>query len=230
MGIKFPSRKELDKLLGHYILKKDEIDLFRKQVVGFFEVLSQPNSNNLPLVHSVKSRLKDASHLEEKIRRKWPDGVITVDSLLKDINDLAGVRILHLHTAQFSEIHAAILDHIEQGYWVLGERPVAYSWDPETTTYFRNLGLKAVQRETYYTSVHYIVKPHKKTDLTCEIQVRTLFEEVWGEIDHALNYPEPTKVMGCKEQLRVLAKLASTGTRLADSIFKIAPGKAKLRR
>ncbi|WP_315782452.1 hypothetical protein [Bradyrhizobium sp. SZCCHNPS1003] len=25
--------------------------------------------------------------------------------------------------------------------------------------------------------------------LSCEIQVRTLFEEIWGEIDHQLNYP-----------------------------------------
>ena len=33
-------------------------------------------------------------------------------------------------------------------------------------------------------------------------------------------YPHPTESVACKEQLRVLAKFISTGTRLADSIFK----------
>ena len=58
------------------------------------------------------------------------------------------------------------------------------------------------------------------SNITCEIQIRTLFEEIWGEIDHTINYPYPTEIVACKEQLRVLAKLVSTGTRLADSIFR----------
>ena len=67
----------------------------------------------------------------------------------------------------------------------------------------------------------YIVKPNNsKSDITCEIQVRTLFEEIWGEIDHTINYPHETESIACREQIRVLAKLVSTGTRLADSIFR----------
>ncbi len=56
--------------------------------------------------------------------------------------------------------------------------------------------------------------------IACEIQVRTLFEEVWGEIDHVLNYPEPTNSIACTEQLRVLAKMVGAGTRLAEAIFR----------
>jgi hypothetical protein len=40
-----------------------------------------------------------------------------------------------------------------------------------------------------YTSVHYIIGSGSQTPLTCEIQVRTLMEEVWGEVDHKINYP-----------------------------------------
>jgi Region found in RelA / SpoT proteins len=69
---------------------------------------------------------------------------------------------------------------------------------------------------------------HNPVIVGCEIQVRTLFEEVWGEIDHALNYPQPTTSLPCKEQLRVLAKLASTGTRLADAIFAIRDSRQTL--
>jgi ppGpp synthetase/RelA/SpoT-type nucleotidyltranferase len=217
-----PSDKQLNAIADCYLARWDEFDLFRQQVAGFFQTSRHFQTKPLPLVHSVKSRLKDVDHLKDKVKRKWREDKITAENLFEKVTDLAGVRVLHLHTQQFAQIHKAINDHIKGGFWALFEPPVAYSWDPEATQFFKGLGLEAVTRDTYYTSIHYIVKPHLQTNLTCEIQIRTLFEEVWGEIDHALNYPNPTKNVACKEQLRVLAKLTSTGTRLADSIFKIS--------
>jgi ppGpp synthetase/RelA/SpoT-type nucleotidyltranferase len=217
-----PTKDQIDELTGLYLSRIDEFEFFRQQVAGFFQTSRHFQEKPLSLVHSVKSRVKDVDHLAEKIRRKWSDGPITRDNLFQKITDFAGVRVLHLHTQQFRKIHMALIKHIDDGFWTLYEDPVAYSWDPEATAFFEELKLKAITRDTYYTSIHYIVKPHANTDLTCEIQVRTLFEEAWGEIDHSLNYPNPTTNVACKEQLRVLAKLASTGTRLADSIFKIS--------
>lgn len=217
-----PSKRQLDKLVETYCQHRDEFDLFRRQVVDFFLVARRFNVGPLPLVHSVKSRLKDPEHLKDKLIRKWADGEISTTSLFSRITDLAGVRVLHLYSQQFAEIHAAILEHVRQGYWCLNEAPVAYSWDPEATDFFRRLGVDAQLRDSYYTSIHYVVRPQQQSHLSCEIQVRTLFEEAWGEIDHALNYPTSTNIVACNEQIRVLAKLASTGTRLADSIFTTA--------
>jgi putative GTP pyrophosphokinase len=219
---KAPTKIQIDQLISHYENHRDEFDLFRRQITDFFSVTKKFSSGQLPLIHSVKSRLKDIDHLREKLIRKWQDGPIDNNSLFNRITDLAGVRVIHLHSQQFTEIHSAIKEHINAGYWSLHEPPVAYSWDPEATEFFRGLGLNAQTRDSYYTSIHYVVKPQSQSRLTCEIQVRTLFEEAWGEIDHALNYPEQTRILACKEQLRVLAKLASTGTRLADSIFATA--------
>ena len=217
-----PTKRELDQLIAAYENRRDEVDLFRRQVADFFLVTKRFNSGPLPLVHSVKSRLKNPDHLREKIRRKWEDGPITPSTLFSRITDFAGVRVIHLYSQQFRDIHSAIVEHVEQGYWHLNEPPVAFSWDPEATAFFNELKLNAQTRDTYYTSIHYVVKPQPATDLACEIQVRTLFEEAWGEIDHALNYPCSTDILACREQLRVLAKLASNGTRLADSIFATA--------
>jgi len=217
---KKPTKKQLDALVAAYTQRQDQFDLFRQQVQAFFMSSRQFHGAPLPLVHSVKSRLKDPDHLREKIIKKTDDDAITVDNLFTRITDFAGVRVLHLHSHQFGKIHEAIIKHINDGFWSLAEPPIAYSWDPETTATLTALGIKSKTRESYYTSIHYVVKPHAESDLTCEIQVRTLFEEIWGEIDHALNYPTPTENVPCREQLRVLAKLASTGTRLADSIFK----------
>jgi putative GTP pyrophosphokinase len=39
--------------------------------------------------------------------------------------------------------------------------------------------------------VHYVVRTQaKKQRYFVEIQLRTLFEEGWSEIDHAVRYPE----------------------------------------
>jgi putative GTP pyrophosphokinase len=217
-----PRKYELDRLIEAYVDRKDEFDYFRRQVTDFFLISKRFNSAPLPLVHSVKSRLKEVDHLREKLIRKWIEGPITTDTLFSRMTDLAGVRVIHLYSKQFEAIHSAIVDHIQQGYWYLSEAPVAYSWDPEATAYFTRLGVNAQTRDSYYTSIHYVVKPQPGAALTCEIQVRTLFEEAWGEIDHALNYPKSTESLACREQIRVLAKLASTGTRLADSIFATA--------
>lgn len=217
-----PTAAQLESLIAHFESHRDEFDLFRRQVTDYFSVTRRFTEGPLPLVHSVKSRLKDVDHLRDKILRKWPEGSITPGNLFSRVTDLAGVRVIHLYSRQFEQIHACIREHVEQGFWTLHEPPIAYSWDPEATEFLTSLGVAAEQRDSYYTSIHYVVKPQPQSQLTCEIQVRTLFEEAWGEIDHALNYPAKTEILACKEQIRVLAKLASTGTRLADSIFAVA--------
>lgn len=170
------------------------LDQFLNQVEHFFR--TNPTLKKAKTIHSIKSRQKDPEHLRDKLMRKYSKGyVITKETLLKEITDLED--------------------------WKLVESPKAYTWEKESQQFFEDLGIKTEVKDTYYTSVHYVVKPNNaKSDVTCEIQVRTLFEEIWGEIDHTINYPHATNSIACKEQIRVLAKLVSTGTRLADSIFR----------
>jgi len=165
----------------------------------------------------------DPEHLRDKLKRKQEKGeIMTVETLFNKITDLNGIRLLHLHQQQFPTIHNEIKKQIEDiGEWVFVEEPKAYTWEPESKSFFEELGIKAEVKDTFYTSVHYVIKPNnERNSVSCEIQIRTLFEEIWGEIDHMLNYPHPTKSIACKEQIRVLSKLVSTGTRLADSIFR----------
>lgn len=206
-------------VLRFYEEKRSLIEPLLRGVETFFRT----NRRLQPYIHTVKTRMKDPSHLEDKIRRKADEGkLITKDNLFTTVTDLAGVRVLHLYPKQFDVIHEEIMKAIDvDGQWKLHEQPVANTWDPESAKHFEGLGLKTVVRDTYYTSIHYVVRPNNQIDNApcCEIQVRTLFEEIWGEIDHHINYPHPTDILACKEQLRVLAKLVSTGTRLADAIY-----------
>jgi putative GTP pyrophosphokinase len=195
---------------------------FIGQVRTFFEENPELNGTDFPVIHSVKARFKDPEHLIDKVKRKSKDGIIiTEDNLFKEITDLIGVRVLHLYLDQFKLIHDSIMKQINAGEWCFYEPPKAYTWDPESEVIFNELAIKTERKDSFYTSVHYVIKPNnKENSVCCEIQVRTLFEEIWGEIDHSINYPYPTDSIACKEQIRVLSKLVSTGTRLADSIFR----------
>lgn len=210
-----------DKIVLAYLNpeKQYELKAFLQTVLFFFE----NNPALKGIVHSVKSRMKDPEHLKDKIQRKLKSGkIIDENNLFTVVNDLIGVRVLYLYQDQFQLIHNELLKKVDETKdWMFVEAPKAYTWDPETREYFEKLNIHTEVRDTYYTSVHYVIKPNNElSNITCEIQVRTLFEEIWGEIDHTINYPHQTEIIACKEQLRVLAKLVSTGTRLADSIFR----------
>jgi putative GTP pyrophosphokinase len=208
--------------LEKYSLARHRFDLFRKTVVSAFELDPVLNSAHSPIIHSVKSRLKDPEHLKAKLLRKVKGGKsITEKTIFTSVTDLAGVRVLHLHLSQAKDIHDFVIKRATDGDWILVESPVAYSWDPDAIEFFKKMQIEVSVKDSHYTSVHYVIKPNASSDVTCEIQVRTLLEEVWGEIDHRLNYPDPSDSQFVIEQLRVLAKLVSTGSRLADSIFRL---------
>lgn len=184
------------------------------------------------LVHSYKSRFKDLDHLKSKIERKnredsllpeeQQQGPITQENIKDRITDICGIRILHLYIGQFEDIHKALMSYVNSGELALYEPPKAYTWDPEYSKIFKSLGVSPKLKESFYTSVHYVFKPRTDSDITCEVQVRTLFEEVWGEIDHTFNYPEKSDSRVVQEQLKVLARVVGAGTRLSDSIFELS--------
>jgi len=210
-------------LVEKFRQKKRLFELFSQSVYSEFACNPELNTGTPSVIHSIRARLKDENHLSEKILRKQAEGRnITEENLFSEITDLAGIRILHLHQNQFSLLHSFISHKIKSRSWKLLEKPVAYTWDPESVAYFKSHNIKTLVKPSYYTSVHYLLSPANGDDMICcEVQIRTLFEEIWGEIDHSINYPNPTDRIASIEQLRVLAKLVSTGSRLADAIFKV---------
>lgn len=211
----------MEELIALYREERFKIEQFMKRMVNFFQDNPFLHEDNLPVVHSVKYRMKSESHLQDKLQRKILNGrTIVPENFFDEITDLAGIRVLHLYSEQIYFVHNAIMNEVENGDLVLYEKPKAYTWDIDLKLYYEKLGMDTLVKPSYYTSVHYVVMPKKGSKIKCEIQVRTLYEEVWGEIDHSLNYPYTCKSLACKEQLKVLAQLTAAGTRLANSIIK----------
>lgn len=220
--------EDVDGLIEIYKRHRKAYSGFMNNVIDFFKADNDGllDRDGHFVVHSIKFREKAITHLEEKIRRKNTEGQpVTKENLFERINDFCGVRVLHLRLSDFQLIHSAISNHVSSQFWAFAEPPKAYTWDPEYKSFFESLGVKTEIKESFYTSVHYVVKPNVDNFVCCEIQVITLFEEVWGEIDHDLNYPVKTEVIACREQLKVLAKLVGAGTKLVDSIYNSIPSR-----
>lgn len=214
--------KNIDELVEHFQTSKGLASSFMNQVLVALE-----ESPSLQLhIHSLKSRIKEESRLRDKLVRKLKEAKgrnrtfgITAENLLVRISDLAGIRILHLHTRQLAHIHKVLQDIFKEQQYKMAEKPFARSWDDESRDYFRSLGIKVQKSPTLYTSIHYVIESASRTKVTCEIQVRTLMEEVWGEVDHSINYPQPSDSVACREQIKALARATSSASRLVDSIF-----------
>jgi ppGpp synthetase/RelA/SpoT-type nucleotidyltranferase len=204
-------------------LFEEERDKFARDAENLQRFLLT-NSDLRPLVHSVKARTKDPSHLRNKLLRHANDALakskvfdITPGNVFDRVSDLAGVRLIHLHMRQMEEIHPLLMKALA-GEYVVRSPMEAKTWDPEYAAMFRKLGLRVKVEDSFYTSVHYNIKLNKATARVCELQVRTLAEEIWGEISHRVNYPNETESLACKEQLKALARFVSGCSRLVDSI------------
>ena len=171
-------------------------------------------------VHSLMFRIKDAEHLLEKIIRKKaaaPDLDVTIDTYRERITDLVGVRALHLFKEEWPTIH----DSISTG-WDLFETPTANvrRGDPdELTQMFRDKGCEINEHPFGYRSVHYIVRsqPSRKVVLA-EIQVRTIFEEGWSEIDHRIRYPYDQDNLVLSQFLVIFNRLAGSADEMGSFI------------
>jgi putative GTP pyrophosphokinase len=215
-------RSRIDALIAAYAANKHLISQFQSQLLTSLE----GSSDLMRHVHSTKARLKDPDHLKDKLQRRIASlrkdrraFDVTAENLLIKINDLAGIRILHLYTRQIAQIDAVLRSIFKEQRFGLLEGPFARTWDDESRTYFAECGIETQVSPSLYTSVHYVVGSASRTKVTCEIQVRTLMEEVWGEVDHLINYPQRSGSVACREQLKVLARVTSSATRLVDSIF-----------
>lgn len=215
-------RKQIEALVSHFNANHHQFE----RIAGELNAAFMTSPGLKPLVHSLKFRIKDSTHLRDKLIRKCllsrkteKPFDITTENLFQKVNDLVGFRVLHLYTREMEALNAAIIASLSEGYKLI-EGPSARTWDDESRRYFESIGIATEPSERMYTSVHYVFETRSVTKFTCEVQVRTLAEELWGEVDHLLNYPHPINIVACSEQIKVLARMTSACSRLVDSIFR----------
>lgn len=172
-------------------------------------------------VHSVKTRVKDGDHLIEKIIRKTQDRKnkygndfkFSLDNYKEEITDLLGIRVIHIFKEDWEEIH----DFISR-MWNVNEI-VANIREGDNTKKFEELGIHVCSRLSGYRSVHYLVESYPTTSkVIAEIQVRTIFEEGYGEIDHQLRYSLKEIPEILEQNLMLLNRIAGSSDEMGSLI------------
>ncbi len=232
MDLSKEEKQQINSLIKYYNSKRK--DVFETFLNSFVPNLTG-NEKLSKIIHSVKWRTKDPKSLRDKLERKILEAKllnkkinINKQNLFNKINDLAGIRILHLYTNQFPQINEILLQIFNDLKFIIIEGPEARVWDDEYRAFFQRLNIKIKndgnksshnKKQTLYSSVHYVLDTKRQIPFTVEVQVRTLADEIWGEVDHQISYPHETRNVACREQIQVLARITSGCTRLVDSIF-----------
>lgn len=174
-------------------------------------------------VHSVRFRVKDTDHLLVKIIRKRVEGSekyadIDVQNYQAKITDLVGVRALHLFKEDLFRIDSSIRDA-----WEMEENPpVAYVRGGDLGEKLEDAGFDVKAHKAGYRSVHYIVSTSPgRQKILAEIQVRTIFEEGWAEIDHTVKYPNFSDDESVAEFLGIFNRLAGAADEMGSFVRRM---------
>ncbi len=177
-------------------------------------------------VHSVRRRVKKPKHLIEKIIRKGKKYFaqnIDVTNYKSILTDLIGIRVLHLFKDDWEEIHKEITR-----LWETKETPQInirrgdYNLDMLREK-IKDLNCDIILREHGYRSVHYLVGVplSKNEEVFVEIQVRTVFEEAWSEIDHIIRYPYDVDNPVLTEYLAIFNRIVGSADEMGMFIKKL---------
>ena len=175
-------------------------------------------------VHTVRTRIKDPEHLIAKLIRKTPerrdkytqDFEFTTENYKEEITDLIGVRVIHIFKEDWLSINNFV-----NGNWNVKESQ-ANVRDGDNQEIYTERGIQINSRKTGYRSVHYLIEFMPTNEkITAEIQVRTIFEEGYGEVDHQLSYPNNNVPEVLTLNLLMLNRLAGSADEMASAVKTI---------
>lgn len=191
-------------LVGDYEARQAQFEALRLAARAHLgRLLTEANLN----IHHVTSRVKKPASLADKLRRKpgrYP--------LLEDVTDLVGVRVI-----TYFESDVNVVSRLVEG---------AYEVD------WINSVDKSKMRDPDrfgYMGVHYVVRSLEGTpefaglaaaQFPFEIQIRSILQHAWAEIEHDLGYKNPEAVP--REVRRRFYRLAGLLEMADDEFMQIA--------
>lgn len=212
---------DLIAIFNDYLSIMGRLDHSARAIVN---VLFSAEARNIG-VHSVRYRIKSPDSMIEKIILKMikqPSRKITLENYTEEITDLIGIRALHVFKNDIMLIHV----YITQTFLLKeGHEPIQYYRDGDDPKFIElcgGIGCKQQKHPRNYRSFHYIVSTQLTVQKHCaEIQVRTIFEEGWSEIDHRIRYTyKSAAVSDLEDELRQLGGLAGQADEAGSLIRK----------
>lgn len=154
-------------------------------------IITQLLSNGQFKIDSIHSRTKTFDSFLEKIERKRKSGKRYRQPLF-DMTDISAVRVVLYYNSQInsekSDVRPPLYELLETEFEIIEK----VHKQPST------------REQLGYESHHFILKlkpprtelaEYKKfKDLKCELQVRTIFDQAWAQIEHQLSYKKAPEI------------------------------------
>ena len=162
-------------------------------------------------IRMTQVRIKHPEKVVDKIFRKpdlFPEGLSSQS--IHQMEDAIGIRVIVYFASQLPLIDKELRS---SGLFEVSEKtpPEAYL-SPDLLTRFGLTHIKQKNKESGYASIHYTARLKNSSIATqerpyFEIQIRTMAQELWSELEHILAYkPENRPHFSAKRRLQILSK------------------------
>lgn len=196
----------LESIYSDFKNRRSELEKAQDALLEFLYKLKKQSN----LIHSISTRVKDNDHLIYKIVRKlYSDqqkyNGICEHNYNKVITDFVGGRILLKYLKDWQEVNDLIQGSVindpknyinffnqsdynfkklgTDGIYLVEEPRLFLKWGSPN---FSNDSIKTEYSYKCYRSIHYTLKIQ---DIYCEVQLRTLADEIYAEFSHDIYYP-----------------------------------------
>jgi putative GTP pyrophosphokinase len=179
LGGEFDFQKHQEKALNSYLLQRplyEEICLVAKNI------LKQAIERNGIKLSSIEARAKEPDSFARKAMKpsETNPGVPKYPNPLFEITDLVGVRIITFFPESIARIDKIILDE----FHVLERSDKAEKLNDED-----RFGYKSIHYLAVFSPRRAILPEYEKySNTVIEIQVRTILQHAWAEIEHDIQY------------------------------------------
>lgn len=152
------------------------------------------NKSNCDIITNISTRIKSPDSIIDKMIKKGYS--LTYQSLIENVNDIAGLRIVCISEKDVYKIVKKIAD--------MDEINVIKKKD-----YIKK------PKESGYSAYHIIIEipiylEEKKVWVKVEIQIRTMAMDFWANLEHDVNYKSETKLSKKdSSRLKIYAKIIS---------------------
>ncbi|MBF0181159.1 MAG: hypothetical protein HQM03_14140 [Magnetococcales bacterium] len=225
MALNFYQVKQYyDQRLTSLELVEDAVTLFIRQL----RVSMNADGKSDP-IYAVTSRIKKMGSLYLKAKRRQFDE----PKELEGLEDFVGIRLLCLFEQELLKVNDFLLAELaSRRETILLREFAAYNWHKgpaiamqiTAKNYFQRTraiaklkrilnddtikqSVSVIQKESGYKSIHYnIYIKVKQVWYPVEIQLRTIIQDVWAQIEHALSYKKTDVDPHVREGFRYLAK------------------------
>lgn len=170
---------EISSMVAEYVEERPLYEAYTKKIGELIKALLEESNTQ---VHSVTSRTKEIDRFSEKVKLEGKGY-----RKLSDVTDLSGVRIICYFADQVDIVAKLIEDN--------------FRVHPESSIDKR----KILDPDRFgYLSLHYVVELSKERaslpeykrfkNLLCEVQMRSILQHAWAEIEHDLGYKSAIEV------------------------------------